>query len=196
MNSCKQGFTAWHPQAVIDSETLAQIFRFRERVWRATGGIAADAFADGSWHDEWDADGTHWVIRDEEFQIVASARSTVHDNIHAVPEAEEYLRYGYLPNGRIASPARVVVAQECQGRGLGKRLLAVQDEHAVASGAAHAVRQASPAMARLLMPRGWRLLGAARTDPRFPGVEFQVVCLDLRQPFDQAMRSPESRRAV
>ena len=196
MNICEQRFTAWHPQAVNDSETLAEVFRFRERVWRATGGIAADAFADGSWQDEWDADGTHWVIRDEAFQIVASARSTVHENILSVPKAEEYLRYGCLPSGRIASPARVVVDPGCQGRGLGKRLLTVQDEHAVASGAAHAVRQASPAMVRLLAPRGWRLLGPARPDSRFPGVEFQVASLNLMQAFDQTMRFPESRRMV
>ena len=193
MNSHEQRFTAWHPHAVSDSESLAQIFRFREQVWRATGGISADAFANGSWEDEWDAEGTHWVIRDEDIQIVASARLTVHENIRAVPEAEEYLRYGYLPSGRIASPARVVVSPECQGRGLGKRLLAVQDEHALASGAAHAVRQASPAMIRLLVPRGWRVLGPARSDPRFPGVEFQVATLDLQQAFEPLIRSPDSR---
>jgi len=196
MRISEEQCTPWLPQVVHGTEVLAQVFRFRERVWRATGGIAADAFANGSWQDEWDTDGTHWVIRDESFRIVGSARSTVHESIHTVPEAEEYLRYGYFPNGRIASPARVVVAPECQGRGLGKRLLVVQDQHAAQAGASHAVRQASPTMVHLLLPRGWQLLGPATLDPRFPSVQFQVACLNVKQVLDQAFRSPASQGAA
>lgn len=196
MKICEGQCTPWLPQVVHNTEVLEQVFRFRERVWRATGGIAADAFANGSWQDEWDADGTHWVIRDESFRIVGSARSTLHESIHAVPEAEEYLRYGYFPDGRIASPARLVVSPECQGRGLGKRLLVVQHQHAAEAGASHAVCQASPTMVRLLLPRGWQLLGPARLDPRFPAVQFQVACLDVKQVIGQAFRSPASSEAA
>ena len=52
---------------------------------------------------------------------------------------------------------------------------ALQDAAAQVRGASHAVRQASPRMAELLQHRGWRTLGPASPDPRFPDVDFQVV---------------------
>ena len=34
-------------------------------------------------------------------------------------------------------------------------------------------------MVRLLVHRGWHIIGPARTDPRFPEVQFQVTVLSL-----------------
>jgi len=58
-------------------------------------------------------------------------------------------------------------------------LLDAQDAFARRAGARHAVRQASPAMVRLLVRRAWRILGPATPDPRFTGFRFEVAVLDL-----------------
>jgi hypothetical protein len=50
---------------------------------------------------------------------------------------------------------------------------------AQADGATLAIRQASPRMVKLLMRRGWQLVGPALPDPRFPGVSFTVATKEL-----------------
>ena len=167
------------PLEVSDPQILDEIYALRARVWRATGGVSLEAFA-GSWSDGDDLHAAHWVICDGRGQVVAAARLTIHNTLAEVPEAEEYLRYGLDRAGPVAAPARIVVSPSAQGHGLGRRLLDAQDQAARRLGARSAVRQASPAMVRLLVNRGWRIVGPARTDPRFPGVEFQVALLTFQ----------------
>jgi GNAT superfamily N-acetyltransferase len=166
------------PERVTDTATLGAIYRLRAAVWRETGDIAQAAFRDGAWCDEHDGAATHWVIRDGT-GLVAAARLTVHDRLADVPEAEEYVAAGVQVEGRIAAPARVVVAAAARRAGLAGKLLDAQDDAARAAGCAFAVRQASPAMVRLLARRGWRDAGPARRDDRFPGVRFEVMVLEL-----------------
>lgn len=167
------------PLAASDPETIEAIGRLRAEVWTATGKSAEDAFPEGRWLDPHDFEGPHWIVRDRRGRLVAAARVTVHPRLEDVPEAEEYLRYGLDLPGPVASPARVVVSPEARGHGLARKLLDAQDAFAASVGARHAVRQASPAMVRLLVHRSWRILGLATRDPRFPGVEFQVAVLDF-----------------
>ena len=163
---------------MADAATLEAIYRLRATVWRETGDVAQAAFADGRWCDEYDPTGLHWVIRDAE-ALVAAARLTVHERLADVPEAEEYAAAGLDLEGRIAAPARVVVAAAARRHGLAAQLLDAQDAAARAAGCAYAVRQSSPAMSRLLARRGWRDVGAAGLDERFPGVRFEVMVLKV-----------------
>ncbi len=164
---------------VHEASVLDEIYAFRVRVWRASGGVASDAFPRGRWRDGDDKTARHWIAREPGGRLVAAARLTLHATLAEVPEAEEYLRYVSSLDGPIAAPARFVVCPSMRGGGLGRRLLAIQDETATSAGARFAVCQASPMMIRLLVSQGWRLLGVAATDPRFPGVPFQVATLDL-----------------
>lgn len=166
-------FTA--PTEVADSSTLSEIFAFRAHVWRATLAARRVTFLPDRWHDDDDAISRHWIIRDGTGRIAAAARLSIHPSLHQVAEADEYLRYGLDIEGPIAAPARVVVCPTAQGHGLGKTLLEIQDAAALQAGARAAVRQSSPDMCRLLIRRGWRIVGPANPDPRFPGVEFQVA---------------------
>jgi GNAT superfamily N-acetyltransferase len=166
------------PEPVGEPATLQAIYRLRASVWRETGDIAQAAFADGSWSDEHDPGALHWVIRDAG-ELVAAARLSVHERLAEVPEAEEYAAVGLALEGRIAAPARVVVAAAARRHGLAGLLLDAQDAAARAAGCTFAVRQASPAMTRLLERRGWRDMGAAGLDERFPGVRFEVMVLEL-----------------
>jgi GNAT superfamily N-acetyltransferase len=164
---------------VVDPGALEEIYAFRAAVWQSAGGLAPGAFPAGHWRDAHDAAAMHWVVRGTDDRLLAAARLTLHPTLEEVPEAEEYLRYGLRLSGPIAAPARVVVCPSVQRLGLGRRLLDVQDRAARRSAARYAVRQASPAMIRLLRPRGWVVVGPARLDPRFPGVPFEVAVLDL-----------------
>jgi GNAT superfamily N-acetyltransferase len=164
---------------VDDPRVLDEICAFRARTWREVGGLAANTFPEGHWRDADDARSRHWIVRDGTGRLVAAARLTMHAALEEVSEAAEYLRYDLHLPGPIAAPARVIVCPTAQGSGLGRRLLQVQDDAALAAGARYAVRQASPAMVRLLLRRGWRVLGPASADPRFPGVPFQVAVLDF-----------------
>lgn len=163
------------PQEVTDPAEIAEICRFRAQVWRDTGQTAADAFPVQGWRDPIDGVCRHWVIRDPAGQLLAAGRLSVHATLDEVHQAEEYRRYGLDLNGPIAAPDRVVVSPAMQGAGLGRRILDVQDEAARQIGARHAVRQASPGMVRLITQRGWRVVGPASSDARFPGVRFQVA---------------------
>ena len=166
------------PEQVTDPPTLEAIYRLRATVWHETGDVAQAAFADGRWSDEHDPAALHWVIRDGE-ALVAAARLSVHERLADVPEAEEYAAAGLRLEGRIAAPARVVVAAAARRHGLAGQLLDAQDAAARAAGCAYAVRQSSPAMSRLLERRGWRDAGPAGRDERFPGVRFEVMVLEL-----------------
>ena len=165
------------PEAVesSDSEIIREICRFRAEVWHATGKLAPNAFDDEGWQDPIDHHCQHWVIRNAEKTLIAAGRLSIHRSLEEVHQSEEYKRYGVRLVGPIAMPDRVVVCPSMQGLGLGRRILDVQDEAAFMQGAKHAVRQASPGMVRLLRNRGWKILGPASTDSRFPGELFQVA---------------------
>lgn len=165
---------------VSDPQTLAEIYRFRVQVWKATGTLADRAFADGQWQDAHDPTAMHWVIRGGDGRILGAARLTLHQHLSEVDDAEDYLHYGLELPPPIAAPARVVVCPSARGQGLGGKLLQAQDEAAIAAGCRFAVRQASPAMVSLLKKRGWQILGPAHRDPRFAGTVFQVALREYR----------------
>jgi GNAT superfamily N-acetyltransferase len=162
------------PTIVTDARTIEAICRFRESVWRETGALSSGAFRGGGWRDEFDDISRHWIFTFGS-RIVAAARLSLHDRLAKVPEAEEYLRAGLRLEGVIAAPARMVVCRSMRRRGLASTLVDVQHEAAIEAGAAYGVRQASPSMCRLLTRRGWRRVAAASPDPRFPGVEFEIM---------------------
>jgi GNAT superfamily N-acetyltransferase len=167
------------PTEVADPEMVAEICRFRGRVWKETGKLRDDAFGDDGWCDPIDSHCQHWVIRTEDDALVAAGRLSIHDTLDEVHQSEEYRQYGLDLPGRVASPDRVVVCPSMQGRGLGWQILDAQDQAAVQQGAKHAVRQASPGMVRLLRRRGWKIVGPASADARFPGEEFQVAVVSF-----------------
>jgi len=169
----KEGFTAIR---VDDEPTRQRIYQFRVEVWRETSeALAADAFPEGMWQDRHDASSFHWAVLDPAGELVAAARLSLHDSLGDVSEAFQYERYGLAYDGLIAAPDRVVVNPRARRQGLARHLLDCQDALSVSKGASCAVRQASPGMCRLLMQRGWELMGPALPDPRFPGIQFTVA---------------------
>jgi GNAT superfamily N-acetyltransferase len=94
-------------------------------------------------------------------------------------EPEAYTKLALPKTECIAAPARVIVDPHYRGSGIAQALLDAQDRTARAEGATIALRQASPAMRRLLERRGWCYHYAGPADPRFPGVEFSVMSLEL-----------------
>ena len=95
------------PAEVNGTEMLDEIAVLRAEVWQAAGAVAATAFPEGRWRDEYDLIAIHWTIRDENSRLVAAARLTVHPTLADVPEAEEYARYGLNLQGPIAAPGEL-----------------------------------------------------------------------------------------
>jgi GNAT superfamily N-acetyltransferase len=122
------------------------------------------------------------MVLDEQGMLVAGASLAVHEHLGQIDEPEAYVAYGLKADGVVAAPARVIVHPAHRGGGIAQQLLDTQDTAARKAGATLAVRQASPAMRRLLERRGWCYHGPGPADPRFPGTEFSVMSLDLRQP--------------
>jgi len=158
-----------------EAERLSELFRLRASVW-VEEGANASAFPAGSWSDAADADRTHWMVLDQG-RIVAGASLGLHDTLADLDEPEAYLSIPAPPPGIIAAPQRVVVDRQYRGRGIAAALLDAQDRASKEAGAVIAVRQASPAMKRILDRRGWRDHGPGPMDPRFPGIQFTVMSL-------------------
>ena len=154
---------------------LTEMFRLRAAVWVGEGADPR-AFPGGEWRDDSDASRRHWIVLHEE-RIVATASLSVHATLAEVEEGDVYVRAGLFSPGPVAAPARVTVAADFRGCGLAQALLDVQDAEAVHAGATLSVRQASPAMRRLLERRGWQEHGPGPWDARFPGVQFTVMSL-------------------
>lgn len=160
---------------VRDEHSIAEICRLRAKVWHDTGKLVDDAFDDQGWRDPIDSNCRHWVVTDVHNTIVAAGRLSIHDGIDEVHQSHEYRNHGIQFPGTYANPDRVVVEQSLAGYGLGRAILDAQDAAIEAHGAQFSVRQASPAMVRLLLRRGWTIAGPAASDARFPGVQFSVV---------------------
>jgi hypothetical protein len=166
------------PDRITDAPTLEAIYRLRLAVWREAGTVSEAAFPDGRWCDEEDADAIHWAIHAGE-DLVAAARLSVHEQLADVPDADEYAAVGLRLEGRIAAPARFVVAARACGHGLTALLRDEWIDAALTAGSRFAVCQASPEMSRIAQGRGWYEAGPARPDERFPGVEFVIMVLEL-----------------
>ena len=162
---------------VCDPNRLPEVYALRARVWIEEGAHPA-SFPEGCWTDSRDAHRMHWVVLDGD-RIVACASLGIYATLAEVDEPDAYRMIAPPRSGFIAAPARVVVESAYRGRGFAQRLLDRQDDAARAAGAVLAVRQASPAMRRLLERRGWQYHGPGPADPRFPGVEFSVMALPL-----------------
>jgi GNAT superfamily N-acetyltransferase len=150
-----------------------ELFALRARVWIAEGADPS-AFPLDSWSDPHDALRLHWIAVDGD-RIVGGAALAMHETLDSVEEADAYLPYLGRIEGAVAAPARVVVDPAYRGVGLAQRLLDVQDDAAREANARISVRQASPAMRRLLERRGWTFHGPAPRDARFPLTEFSVM---------------------
>lgn len=161
-------------------ERLGELFALRARVWILEGADPS-AFAEGRWTDGHDEHRAHWVVL-EGGRLIAGASMSMHETLTELDEPEAYAGLELPANGRIAAPARVIVDTAYRGTGIAQALLDAQDHAARAGGAVIAVRQASPAMRRLLERRGWQSHGPGPADARFPGVEFSVMTLALGNP--------------
>jgi len=162
--------------AVVDCppERWPELFALRARVW-IDEGADPSAFPSGKWTDAHDALRRHWMVLDARGELIACASLAIHASLDDVDEADAYRSVPFTRTGLIAAPARVVVESSHRGAGIAQALLDTQDVAASAAGAVLGVRQASPAMRRLLERRGWQYHGAGPVDARFPGVDFSVM---------------------
>jgi hypothetical protein len=174
------------PVELSDEASVAKICLLRAQVWRDTGNLAESAFASEGWRDAIDSHCRHWAILNQHQMPVAAGRLSLHASLDDVHESHEYRRYGIDFAGGYANPDRVVVDRACKGCGLGRQILDAQDNAIDSETVSFSVRQASPAMVRLLIHRGWYVAGPASSDSRFRDVQFSVVIKPLRDEIEQS----------
>ncbi|WP_426416607.1 GNAT family N-acetyltransferase [Aestuariirhabdus sp. LZHN29] len=174
MSSLAVQALAIEPYRSTDMDELAG---FRFEAW-CDAGIDPAKFPSQQWSDPHDHLRLHWVVR-ERGRIIASASLGIHERLLDVDEAEVYIAAGLEGEGPVGAPARVAVLSAYRKHGYASLLLDQQDSAMDDAGVRYAVRQSSPSMQRLLIPRGWVDYGSAPPDPRFPGVDFHIMRLDL-----------------
>ncbi|MCL6417016.1 GNAT family N-acetyltransferase [Aestuariirhabdus sp. Z084] len=169
-----------------EASHLEELAAFRFRAW-CDAGIDPRCFPEQQWSDPHDHLRLHWVVRDRG-EIVAAASLGIHERLCEVDEAEVYIAAGIdTPGssaqqgskGPVGAPARVAVLSAYRRHGFASLLLDQQDLAMRDAGVHFAVRQSSPSMQRLLLPRGWIDHGPAPADPRFPEVDFHIMSWDL-----------------
>ena len=166
------------PVEVTEPSLIDSICRFRVQVWAATGCLAPDAFPNGIWRDELDDTCKHLVVMQGE-RILAAARWSLHRSVDELPEAKQYQRLHLQLEGPIGVVERVVACPSVPHLGLSRVLLDAIEAKLRAAGARYELGQASPSMVRLSLRRGRHIVGPAAPDPRFPGVEFQIMLIRL-----------------
>ncbi len=125
------------PVQITDRATIAEIARFRVRVWRHSGIELGSGPEHEAWTDLHDQHATHFAIWDGA-RLVASARLCLHERIEDVPDYERLRKvvHGWpvLP-APIACFNRLVVHPLFRRRGLAEALDRVRLSTAKAMGA-------------------------------------------------------------
>jgi len=171
------------PRTVEDAEVLEAIYRFRVRVWRDSGLLADDAFADGRWKDHYDDVAMHVAMFVDD-ELAAAIRYTQWPRLADMPDAAYFSHAGIGDVGPIGLPERLIVDPGHRRMGLYRQIADHIYHHARANGATHVLMEATEPTAALMAKRGRQILGDAPPDPRFPGVRFQWVLSDLSPPKD------------
>ncbi len=73
----------WEPKLLTDKSRLREIFDLRVSVWEnseKSGFINRQLFPNG-WYDELDEKAQHWIITNEQDQIIAAARLNIFDSL-------------------------------------------------------------------------------------------------------------------
>lgn len=142
--------------SVEDAEKMEKIEELRYRVWLEEGALDPKAFEgrEGKWRDEEDSHARHWAVDDEDGNIIAAARLTLH---HSFTEGT---RDTVLWKDRglglpVVDLSRLVVDKKARGKGVAQSLNLVRIEASRAMGARSIIATASAPNARLLCRLGF-----------------------------------------
>ncbi|MEL6261358.1 MAG: GNAT family N-acetyltransferase [Cyanobacteria bacterium J06626_6] len=169
---------------------LEAIAQLRASVWNQQ--LQTAVFSETKWSDAHDQHAFHWIVLNEQNNLIASARLCVHQSVSELPDSQEI--EGLLPElpTPIAMMSRLVVEPSYQRLGIARRLDIRRLERAGQIGAKSLVLQV-PGYRRTSVERlGFEYSGRAkeRTFKETCDIGFYVYFKVLRRLGERIERSP------
>ncbi len=163
---------------VSSPEWLERIAYFRVEVWKLNEMIDMSYFPENKCLEEVDKIATHRIV-EWEGRLIAATRYVQYPDLDSSHLGDYYRSEDiYLP-GPIGIPERTVVHPEFAGRGIGMAMLLAHRAHSLANGVRFNISENTRASASLMPKLGAKSLGMAPPDPRFPGIEFEWMCVEM-----------------
>lgn len=148
----------------IDRVYLDAIAKLRVRVW--SNQLGETAFSGEKWSDQHDLHAFHWVVLNDEHELIASARLCVHNTIADFPDFEEIQGLVTELPSPIAMMSRLVVSSKYQRLGISQKLDLARFQKAEQIGVKSSVLQVPDYRRKSVEKLGFKCLGKA-TDKTF-----------------------------
>ncbi|MGK7892783.1 MAG: GNAT family N-acetyltransferase [Xenococcus sp. (in: cyanobacteria)] len=144
----------------IDSFYLDAIAKLRVRVW--SHQLRETAFSAEKWCDEHDLHAFHWVVINEENELIASARLCIHNKIADLPDFEEIQGLVTELPSPIAMMSRLVVSPLHQRKGISQKLDLARLQKAKQINAQSIILQVPCYRRKIVEKLGFKCLGKAQ----------------------------------
>lgn len=162
-----------------DSNELQRIGALRYTVWQEYG-INDKEFPDKVWVDDLDHVGRHWIIENDQKEVIAAARLTFHESMEdSYRDMQLWKKCGHHLPLPTCDLGRLVVRKDYCGRGLAQSLNEIRIVAAREMGAKSIMVTASDGNARLLTKLGFEKIGQTVEFSDRPGVIFHAMQLNL-----------------
>ncbi|MEL4896308.1 GNAT family N-acetyltransferase [Crocosphaera sp. Alani8] len=143
----------------IDSSYLDLIGKLRVSVWSYQLGRAV--FSGEKWCDEHDQHAFHWVVMNDENELIASARLSIHNNIADLPDFNEIQGLITELPKPIAMMSRLVVSPTYQRLGISQKIDLARLQKAKQMGIQSLVLQVPHYRRKSIEKLGFKCLGKA-----------------------------------
>ncbi|MGD1852146.1 MAG: GNAT family N-acetyltransferase [Cyanophyceae cyanobacterium] len=146
----------------IDRSYLNAIGKLRVQVW--SNQLKDKAFSGEEWRDDHDLHAFHWVVMNEENQLIASARLCIHKNVVDLPDFEEIQELVRNLPSPIAMMSRLVVSPLYQRSGIARKLDLARLQKAMQTNAQSIILQVPSYRSKAIEKLGFKCLGKAKEE--------------------------------
>jgi len=168
-------------EEVHSEEWIERIAYFRVEVWNLNGMVDMSYFPERKCLEAVDSEAIHRIAQ-WQGRLIAATRYTQYADLQSTHHGDYYGRAGIELQGPIGIPEHTVVHPEFAGRGLGKAITESHVAHALKFGVRFNISENTLANAEMMHKMGVtsrKSLGRAPPDPRFPGIQFEWIALDV-----------------
>ncbi|MEM6500960.1 MAG: GNAT family N-acetyltransferase [Cyanobacteria bacterium P01_C01_bin.89] len=146
----------------MSSSYLDAIATLRVRVW--SHQLKEKAFVENKWWDKHDLHAFHWIVLNENSELVASARLSTHNTVVELPDFEEIKALLTELPSPIAMMSRLVVSPEYQRRGIAQKLDVARLQKATQINAQSIVLQVPAYRRKAIEELGFKCIGKAKEE--------------------------------
>ena len=163
---------------VSSPEWLERIAYFRVEVWKLNEMIDLSYFPENKCLEAVDEIATHRIVECQG-RLIAATRYVQYPDLQSSHLGDYYRREAIDLPGPIGIPEHTVVHPDFTGRGLGKAITLAHRQQSLGNGVRFNISENTRVNADLLRKMGAKSLGIAPPDARFPGIEFEWMCVEL-----------------